>query len=117
MDSKSAFIVCSTSSLEGRSAPVSFRKCANNGSSTTLKSERCAKLYISAVLQLRGPDHKETFISLSKYRNVAVDDSRRQFVNRLHFQHKHVQTISHKITTGSNDSKTTSPQRFITIKW
>jgi hypothetical protein len=29
----------------------------------TLKSDRCAKLYIKAVLQLRGPDHRETFIA------------------------------------------------------
>ena len=88
-------MVRSTSSREGRSDPVNSKKCANNGSSITLKSDRCAKLYISAVLQLRGPDHNETFIRLAHYGNVAVDAARSQFMNGVDVQREHVHAVSY----------------------
>jgi len=62
MRARSAGIDASTSARDGRFAPVCRKKCASKGSSTTPKSGRCAKLYIKAVLQLRGPDQRETVI-------------------------------------------------------
>ena len=90
-------MVLSASSREGRCDPVNFKKCANKGSSITLKSDRCAKLYISAVLQLRGPDHNETFIRLAHYGNATVDAARCQFVNGVNVQHEHVHAVSHEV--------------------
>lgn len=53
-------IVRNTSSREGLSTPVCFRKCPNKGSSNTRVSDRCAKLYIVAVLPFLGPAHNAT---------------------------------------------------------
>lgn len=66
MLARSAGIDASTSAREGRSAPVCFKKWANKGSSTTPKSGRCAKLYIKAVLQLRGPDQRDTVMPITE---------------------------------------------------
>ena len=49
-----------TSSRDGLSTPVCSRKCPNNGSSNTRVSDRCAKLYIVAVLPFLGPAHNAT---------------------------------------------------------
>ena len=48
----------STSSRDGLDAPVCWRKCPNKGSSMTLVSCLWAKLYMVAVLPVRGPAHK-----------------------------------------------------------
>ena len=51
-----------------------FRKCANKGSSTTRVSDRCAKLYIVAVLPFLGPAHNAT-VRAMRYASRFFDRS------------------------------------------
>ena len=100
IEGRSRGIVANTASREGRAAPVCSKKWPNNGSSITLMSRRCAKLYIRAVLQLRGPDHSEmiTWLRwLSDDRDGSCKQLRCQGMHRLYRQSIHVLSVPHKV--------------------